>query len=229
MIGTPSPDAEGRFAQAAPHGADCSTVRLRPDLHFCRIGARFIFLDLAVDRYFMLEGSAAERFDLWCNETADAADILWLQDLGLVEPGTAHPARSCPTPPRLSLYDAPSARARPWLVAEALYEQAIACRRVRVEPLAVLLRQGASGSANLEACRPIAAACLAAARYRKATDQCLPNALAMRRMLARRGIASDVVIGAALPFSAHCWLQSGETVLSDPLDSVQNFRPLIAA
>ena len=229
MIGTTSPDAEGRVAQAAPHRWDCSTVRLRPDLHFCRIGTRFIFLDLAVSRYFLLEGPAAERFDLWRNENADASDILWLRDLGLVEPGAARPARPCPTAPCLSLYDLPSARARPWLVAEALYEQAIACRRVRAQPLAVLLGQSASGSANVDACLPIAAACRVAARYRAATDQCLPNALAMRRMLARRRIASDLVIGVTLPFSAHCWLQSGETVLSDPLDSVQNFRPLIAA
>lgn len=229
MIGTTTPDAEGRLAQAAPHRSDCSTVRLRPDLYFCRIGTRFIFLDLAVSRYFLLEGAAAERFNLWRNEKADASDMRWLQGLGLVEPGAPRPARSCPSAPRLSLYDVPSARALPWLVAEALYEQTIACRRVRVEPLTALLRQRASGSANVEACRPIAAACRAAARYRAATDQCLPNALAMRRMLARRRISSNVVIGVTLPFSAHCWLQSGETVLSDPLDSVQNFRPLIAA
>lgn len=229
MIGTTSPDAEGPVAQVAPHRSDCRAVRLRADLHFCRIGTRLIFLDLAASRYFLLEGPAAERFELWRNGKADGTDILWLQDLGLVEPGAARPPRSCPIAPCLSLYDAPLARARPWLVAEALYEQTIASRRVRVEPLAILLRQRASGSANLDACRSIAAACRVAARYRAATDQCLPNALAMRRMLARRGVSSDLVIGVTLPFSAHCWLQSGETVLSDPLDSVQNFRPLIAA
>ncbi|NYF30641.1 lasso peptide biosynthesis B2 protein [Sphingopyxis sp. JAI108] len=227
MAGNTSPKVEQIQEESASSWPECRAVRLRPQVHFCRIGARFILLDLAASRYFLLEGPAAERFTSWCDEKADASTIRWLQEAGLVEPGSAAAHPSPPVLPLLSLFDVPPARARPWLVAEALCEQVVASRRVRGESLAASLRQANSATADLEACRPIAAACRAAARYRAAADQCLPNALAMRRMLARRGIASNLVIGVMLPFSAHCWLQSGETVLSDPLDSVRNFHPLV--
>ena len=41
------------------------------------------------------------------------------------------------------------------------------------------------------------------------------------------GLGSDLVIGVMLPFSAHCWIQVGAAVLSDPLDLVVNYQPLL--
>ncbi len=206
-----------------------SGLRLRSELRVCRIGPRFVFLDVSASRYFLLEGGAAECFLSFCDNTADAEAIGWLQQQQIVETG----APLTPPPPSLSparsLFDLPLSPVRPWLVAEALCEQIAASRRVRREPLVTLLGHAEADGVNLDACRPIAAACRAAARYRSATDQCLPNALAMRRMLARRGIPADLVIGVMLPFAAHCWLQSGDTVLSDPFGHVQNFHPLVAA
>lgn len=218
-----------RREQPASQGSPRAGLRLRSGLSFCRIGLRFVFLDLSASRYFLLEGAAAEHFASFCQETADAEAIGWLREQHIVEPGAFRAPPPLPPPPVRCLFDTPSRRARPWLVAEALCEQVAASRRVRREPLAALLRPSDARSFDLEACRPVAAACRAAARYRSAADQCLPNALAMRKMLARRGIAAELVIGVMLPFAAHCWLQSGDLLLSDPFGSVQNFHPLVAA
>src|SRR3546814_10650482 len=80
---------------------------------------------------------------------------------------------------------------------------------------------------SLDRGQSTAAAFVRAWRYRNATDQCLVRSIAMRAMLARRGLGSDLVIGVMLPFSAHCWIQVGAAVLSDPLDLVVNYQPLL--
>lgn len=51
----------------------------------------------------------------------------------------------------------------------------------------------------------------------------------MKRMLARQGCHADLVIGVTLPFSAHCWVQLGSTVLTDSLDLVQAYKPILVA
>ncbi|MBU0823552.1 MAG: lasso peptide biosynthesis B2 protein, partial [Alphaproteobacteria bacterium] len=126
------------------------------------------------------------------------------------------------------LFEKALPRPRFAIVVEALAFQTIARRRVKREPISALLMPSPGGASDLERCIPLAAALRRAARYVQAEDQCLANGVAMRAMLARRGLASELVIGVRLPFAAHCWVQMGETVLSDPLDRVQNFKPIVA-
>jgi hypothetical protein len=58
---------------------------------------------------------------------------------------------------------------------------------------------------------------------------CLHDSLAMKAYLRRRGVASSLVFGVALnPFSAHCWLQIGSTVLNDTLDRAVRHTPILA-
>lgn len=210
-------------------GSASGGFRLRSGLRFCRIGTRFVFLDLNASRYFLLEGEAALHFASFLDATADDAVLGRLRAQHLVEAGAPVAASPLPPMPTRSIFDAVPPRARPWLVAEALCEQSAARRRVRREPLSTLMGNLELRTVDLDACRPIAAACRAAARYRSTTDQCLPNSIAMRNMLARRGISANLIIGVMLPFAAHCWLQSGDTVLTDPFGSIQNFRPLAAS
>src|SRR3546814_8545172 len=80
---------------------------------------------------------------------------------------------------------------------------------------------------SLDRGQSTAAAFVRAWRYRNATDQCLVRSIAMRAMLARRGLGSDLVIGFMLPFSAHCWIPVGAAVLRDPLALVVNYQPLL--
>lgn len=222
-----SPD--GLHAHSSTRGSLHPGWRLRADLRVCRIGTRFVFLDLLKSRYFLLEGLAAGRFASFCDGQANEEDTDWLKEKHIVEPGQPVTHRPLPSSPTGSIFDTALPRARPLLIAEALREQTVAYRLVRREPIAALLTAPTASSFDLESCRAVAAACRAAARYRSAADQCLPNAYAMRQMLGRRGIAANIIIGVMLPFAAHCWLQAGDIVLSDPFGGIQNFHPLVAA
>src|SRR3546814_12979139 len=93
--------------------------------------------------------------------------------------------------------------------------------------LGAVLKAGSLDRGDLDRCQSTAAAFVRAWRYRNATDQCLVRSIAMRAMLARRGLGSDLVIGVMLPSSAHCWIPVGAAVLSDPLDLVVYYQPLL--
>lgn len=205
-----------------------TTYRLRSSLRYCAIGPRFVFLDIAASRYFLLEGGAAEHFaDFLAGEPKSNA-ISWLTERGLIEVGEPIPPCRLPPAATSSLFEKVLPAPHLALVAEALASQVIARRRVKREAISALLTPSSGGAPDLERCLPLATAFRRAARYAQAEDQCLANGVAMRAMLARRGLGSELVIGVRLPFAAHCWVQSGETVLSDPLDRVQNFRPIVA-
>lgn len=206
-----------------------SSHRLRPDLSFCFIGSRAIFLDRAASRYFLLEDIGAEHMEGFVAGEASEDAISWLEDRGLIEPGEASPAPFMAPRPTASLHDVRLGTSRPWLLAEAMLAEMRSQRQLTRRPLGALLEPHGFGDveADLDRCRPIAAAIERASRYRDATDQCLARGLAMRAMLVRRGQRADLVIGVMLPFAAHCWIQSGTTVLSDPLDRVANFTPLL--
>ncbi|MEO0031794.1 MAG: hypothetical protein RIS94_1552 [Pseudomonadota bacterium] len=61
------------------------------------------------------------------------------------------------------------------------------------------------------------------------TPRCLPDALAFLRFVRARGHAAHLVFGVKLhPFEAHCWAQSGGVVLTDPLDRIRRFVPILA-
>lgn len=205
-----------------------TTYRLRTSLRYCAIGARFVFLDIAASRYFLLEGGAAGHFADYLDGECKSEAILWLAERGLIEVGEPIPASPIPPAATFSLFEKALPRPRFAIVVEALAFQTIARRVVKREPISALLAPSPGGASDLERCIPLAAALRRAARYVQAEDQCLAHGVAMRKMLARRGLASELVIGVRLPFAAHCWVQMGDTVLSDPLDRVQNFKPIVA-
>lgn len=58
---------------------------------------------------------------------------------------------------------------------------------------------------------------------------CLPDALAFTRHARRHGHDVRLVFGVKChPFEAHCWAQIGEVVLTDPLERVLRFQPILA-
>lgn len=59
--------------------------------------------------------------------------------------------------------------------------------------------------------------------------QCLFDSLALKLFLAEYDLFPEWIFGASVnPFSAHCWLQNGETVVNDSLDFVRRFTPIMA-
>ncbi|MEN1956575.1 lasso peptide biosynthesis B2 protein [Luteimonas changyuni] len=56
---------------------------------------------------------------------------------------------------------------------------------------------------------------------------CLLDAIAMTRFLRKRKLHSNLVFGVALdPFSAHCWVQTADTVLNDTVGNVHAHTPI---
>ena len=77
--------------------------------------------------------------------------------------------------------------------------------------------------------RRLAAAFQRARYYWSGIDECLSRGIAMRRELAGKGCEARLVIGVTLPFAAHCWVQLGPAVLTDPLDVVTPYTPIFIA
>jgi hypothetical protein len=58
-------------------------------------------------------------------------------------------------------------------------------------------------------------------------SRCLPNSLALLHFLRRRNCSGQLVFGVRThPFEAHCWVQTGTTVLNDTLDHVLWYTPI---
>lgn len=60
-----------------------------------------------------------------------------------------------------------------------------------------------------------------------AKSLCVPDSLTLARILWRRGIDADVFFGVRLaPFLAHAWVQRGDMLLSDTLNTVGEYTPV---
>ncbi|WP_454890339.1 lasso peptide biosynthesis B2 protein [Sphingopyxis chilensis] len=206
-----------------------SSYRLRSHIRHCQFGPRTICLDLAASRYFLLEGAAAAHLTDFVEGAACGATIGHLLHLGIIEPGAREHAQPKAAFPTASALDCQPAAPSTWQLYRSILEQRRVRRALTRHSLGSLLEPTGLPRAEPDQCRAVAAAFARASRYRDATDQCLVRSLAMRAMLARAGAGVDLVIGVMLPFAAHCWIQAGPVVLSDPLDHVLNFTPLLTA
>lgn len=207
---------------------------IRRNLHFCRFGSSVVFLDLERDRYFLLRDKAAARFTEFLAGDADSGDLEWLVGQAIIAENSAEDAfaRSHIERPESSLVDDPVCSASPFLIAEAIATQLIARRLIRRKPLLKTVRlcasrRNAATALDQGVYADVAAAFNTANRFISATDQCLSRGIAAMGMLTRRNCQASFVIGVAMPFSAHCWVQHGATVLTDSLDRVRSFKPIL--
>lgn len=205
------------------------SYRLRADVEHCQFGAQTVCLDLSTSRYFLLEGAASHHLARFVSGTANNEAIGCLLDLGLIEAGPRASPRPMAVTPTKSFLDHRQPKASLWLLYRSIREQRRTYKALLRMSLGALLEPTGLPRADAESCHAVAAAFAHASRYRDATDQCLVRGLAMRAILARNGLGVDLVIGVTLPFAAHCWVQAGPVVLSDPFDRVRNFRPLFTA
>ncbi|HET6523211.1 lasso peptide biosynthesis B2 protein [Sphingopyxis sp.] len=208
---------------------------LRPGLYFRPFGNITLFFDLPRDRYFMLSGSRAQCFARFAAGKAAAQDIEALQREGLILPANRQLScedRQAP-PPTRSLVDGPLPQGTVRATIAVLKAQLLAKRDLRRHELAYVIAGlqpecPDAASAEADICTDLAAASLRAARYLPATDECLARGIAMKRLLLTRGCPSILVFGVTIPFAAHCWIQVGDTVLTDPLDIVLHYQPIFA-
>lgn len=207
---------------------------LRDGLSFCDVGGRYIFLDIAADRYFVLGArDNATLLSLLGNQSAGVplcglgpiASLLSNADGSPLGPTSIHRASisviEWPGQPTGSQY--------PFI----LYALARARRDVRRKPLSHLLRDDAlpspSQNSNDEWLGRIALSFERVATRLGREKNCLPRSLALWRFLRQRGHHAQIIFGVKdLPFAAHCWVQSGPLLLNDRLETIQPFTPVLA-
>ncbi|PAL24286.1 lasso peptide biosynthesis B2 protein [Sphingopyxis sp. GW247-27LB] len=215
------------FRQASQFG-------VRRGLYYRCIGGDFIFLDLVSDRYFLLRDRPAECFARYVAGEPEPSDLDWLTERDILAPERAsHKPEPIP-PARSSLLNAALPRGKFSTTVASICAQ----RRARVDikrrrMLEIVddlaAAQVSTRGISMTACRDVAAGFVRARRYAPAIDQCLVRGIAMRRLLMRRGCAASLVFGVTMPFAAHCWVQAGDVVLTDTLDFVLSFEPILAA
>jgi hypothetical protein len=213
---------------------------LRPELSFCHVSERVLFLDTQRDRYFCLSpGPEAAFVRLVAGSDLSAADLSAVERLragGLLHDTelVAAPQPCRPPPePMGSLLDE-FGKARPRQVAAALTALVWSRIALKLVGLGQVLR-------DLERCKaigtmpwPMIDLLATATAFQQATllasplDQCLIRSLAIARRLAACGIRPDLVIGVKLqPFAAHCWVQHETMLVNDRIDVVRDFTPIL--
>lgn len=211
--------------------------KVRPGLHHCGFGRDFVMLDLAGNRYFMLTGKVADEFAEFLSGSCSGPGLSRLDVLGLIAPagqknGTEQTERTLLKACH-SILDEDLSRPPLSLRLEMPWEHARARWQLRRGQLQHMIAKLATQKAGLGSPDPeatyegVSSALLHSTRYVSYAGQCLPRSVAVMRMLLRRNLPAEFVIGVTLPFQAHCWVQIGSQLLSDRVDLVRNYHPIL--
>jgi hypothetical protein len=216
-------------------------LKLHPHVSYGLVDSRPVFLDLQRDRYFALDeaGEAAlgRAAQAGTATGCDRADIERLLATGLFSPSMV-PAPLEPVDvvvPTRSALETTAARRGIGIGAaiDAHLSSRRARRAVRIEPLLrIVERERARRDGRLrvlgEDVEELAQSFRAARALTPGAQVCLPNALALLEWLARRSAYPALVFGVRLsPFGAHCWVQTNEAILTDAVDIVADFTPVL--
>lgn len=212
-----------------------------PGISFCQCKGRFIFLDLGRERYFALSAEGNHAFGRLIEGTdLPPEDERTL--CGLARQGLLVKCPDGPKPVGCRMQRMPARSLAETSVRAGLTEMlwsvarlAGAKREVKRKPLRTVLDRLARRKARQGLCEPledelieIAAALRRSALVATPLDQCLPRSIAAAHMLLDRNCRSELVIGVRLqPFAAHCWLQSGPTLINETLEEARNFTPIL--
>lgn len=221
---------------------------LREDLSCCDIDGHMIFLDIAQDRYFKLDGpleNAMRRFQAH----EDVASTL-LEDLAaariLVEaPGlkASVPIANIQRPTRSAIEQTDATGGLGLSVAIVFEVVAIVWstrRQLKTRALKMNLEEaGAYRDRKTDTCEIVTPIVLEdkllhaswqfarARRYVPIEPICLLDSLSLLRLLSRRGLSANIVFGVTSePFAAHCWVQAGDTVLNETLSDANAHTPI---
>lgn len=205
-------------------------------VHAVDVGGDLVFLDVEADAYFCLAGAGAVialgpggEVDIRRDEAASQ-----LLEAGLLARDPGEDCRRLPPRPLVSARSC-GARARTglpaWFAAIAvslevrrrfsrcsfanLLETAQDGRALDVEPAPELLET----AAQFERMRP----------WLPLKGECLLRSYHLRAFLRSQGFDATWVFGVRTwPFSAHCWLQVGRTVLDEDLERLAAYAPIMA-
>lgn len=222
--------------------------QIREGVGFSRFEGRTIILDIAADRYWQLGEDAGLVLEAICSGATRVADepaLARLATLGFIVRASDGPTRgspnsgsgSCLVPaPADSALERTVATKRPgWSTACEVVALAIIARvALRTRPLKMTLdrlaahRERAASSAPASSLEALARQFGQLRRLLPLRPLCLPDSIAFLRFAVRRGHAPQLVFGVeAFPFTAHCWVQDGNVVLTDALDHASRFKPIL--
>ncbi len=206
---------------------------------FGLLGDRAVALDLAADRYFLIaapEAAALLAIGGAAEGRAHHSEIESLFRKNLLSHGAGMPvAPIVAETPTQSALEVESVKGSVPL-AEVAWFRGMAAISLRLRGLQATLRR-----ARGHKCEPVPKAGEGAERDAIALAQafadqrlllpasqlCVPDSLALARSLWRRGIAADIYFGVRLaPFMAHAWVQHGDMLLSDKLNTVAEYTPV---
>ena len=208
---------------------------LSPHIHVAVLDQRVVILDTHANRYRLVTGRKAQALAALAAGHApiDRTALAALTVEHIIGDASSVAASHSVTPPRRSALE----YADPATVEFAWTELAVAAAatsiRLRLTRFDRLLAWTCAGIA------PRRAVCDATLiRLAHAFDRgriqvpihrvCLHDAILLARMLGRRGIAHQLVFGVRLdPFGAHCWVQTGDLVLTGMLATAREVTPIL--
>jgi len=230
---------------------------LAPHSYACETGGYGVFLDLKHDKYTAVgpedlrtlrtavEGWTASPDPIIqpVAQTPEQDVLETLLEEGLItedasngKPATL-PALETPT---TSLWDFP----RPWPqfgrreLRNFFSAWAATTLRLRALPIrsvvnrlreGELMRRRQSGSFEINKARMLTTIFFALQpSFYSAKDACLRNSLTVLEFLGKYEVYPSCVFGVKMdPFAAHAWVQQGAVVLTDPIEHVQTFTPIM--
>ena len=231
----------GRGARAASQTA--MVHGLPSNVSFGFIGARAIVLDIASDRYFLLSGQEAAAIAELARGGVPPRDVIRrIEDRGMLSVGSGGPVAPVSAPALeesalegdgtvepIGLMEVAMVRLRASAALRVAGLEATIDRWRGLRDHSELSRAAATtaGRARGGASAGLAKGFAASRLFVPARRACVPDSLALASCLWHRGASADVYFGVRLdPFAAHCWVQAGPVLLSDPLDVVREFTPV---
>lgn len=220
--------------------------RLRDNLSYCLIDGHAVFLDIDADRYFLLSGHLERTFLAYASRNSLADETLKeLADRKILAPCPAdasiEPAFNDSLPTRSAIeLSRPTGRFAARHVAEVWRDVWISRRLLKVRTLKNVV--DATARYRNERVEPPVPRCAPppqkhllehanifrrARLYIPIEPRCLPDSLALIRFLARRQRYGSIIFGVTYePFSAHCWVQTGNLILNDTLGNATSHTPI---
>lgn len=220
--------------------ADETERRLRSRTFAVRHGDDLVFLDVERDGYFVLVNAGA-----WIDldpltgriAVSDADASRDLEEAGLMGPVElgGRTSRSLLPRPARDLPRTAPVRPRPGDVLEMGWVALEMIWLFWLRPLASMVKaDGISSDGDAPAAsEALIRRTLIFERLLPWTPfqgECLFRAAMLRRFLQRAGHETSWVFGVRTwPFAAHCWLQVGEMVINDRVESVATYSPIMVA
>ncbi|TPE59759.1 lasso peptide biosynthesis B2 protein [Sandaracinobacter neustonicus] len=216
--------------------------RLRNGIHAALVDGRSVLLDIPKDRYFLVPdsvndvlGNLDRGHDISPSQQQRLGSLVRSGVL-VASPG-GHNRRIYTKPTAEPAAEAPQRQHTNRLLAAALFQHARTSIRLRLSSIDAILdnlrsrkkRLIESGKfASAHAVYERASAFRSSSKFYPNDHRCLRRSIAFMDDLLRHGHVADLVVGVQLsPFSAHCWVQQGETVLNDGIEDVQPYTSIL--